>query len=202
MTHSNPLALLAAVGLETHQPFVIVDSEFTSWEGSMQRNWSGPNEHREVAQIAAIKLDPRQNMAETETFDVFVKPQINTQLSEYFMDLTQIRQADVDGGLLFAEAMQQFYDFCEQDKLQVWSYGREDIVFRENAALYNHAYPSTRDYHDFRDVLTAFGHDPSQYSSGTVFRAVGLEVDGHVHNPLHDCRSQAAYLRYFWQQGQ
>lgn len=38
----DPLALNA---------FVFYDTEYTSWEGAMQRNWSGPDEHRELVQL-------------------------------------------------------------------------------------------------------------------------------------------------------
>ena len=43
----DPLALNA---------FVFYDTEYTSWEGAMQRNWSGPNEHRELVQLSAIRV--------------------------------------------------------------------------------------------------------------------------------------------------
>ncbi len=31
-------------------------SRYTSWEGAMGRNWSGPNEHRELVQLSAIRV--------------------------------------------------------------------------------------------------------------------------------------------------
>jgi len=37
--------------------FVVFDTEFTAWKGSRERNWSGPNEHREIVQIAAQQVD-------------------------------------------------------------------------------------------------------------------------------------------------
>jgi hypothetical protein len=43
----DPLALNA---------FVFYDTEYTSWEGAMARNWSGPNEHRELVQLSAIRV--------------------------------------------------------------------------------------------------------------------------------------------------
>eukprot|EP00959_Pyramimonas_sp_CCMP1952_P460150 9479398-Pyramimonas_sp.AAC.2 len=36
--------------------FVLVDTEYTTWEGAHARHWSGPGEAREVVQIAAIKV--------------------------------------------------------------------------------------------------------------------------------------------------
>jgi hypothetical protein len=43
----DPLALNA---------FVFYDTEYTSWEGAMQRNWSGLDEHRELVQLSAIRV--------------------------------------------------------------------------------------------------------------------------------------------------
>ena len=34
---------------------VLLDTEYTTWEGAQDRNWSGLNEHREIVQIGAIK---------------------------------------------------------------------------------------------------------------------------------------------------
>ena len=41
--------------------FIIFDTEFTAWEGSMQRGWSGQNEHREIVQISAIRIKKKKN---------------------------------------------------------------------------------------------------------------------------------------------
>ena len=36
--------------------FIILDTEYTSWKGSQERNWSRKNEYKELVQIAAIKI--------------------------------------------------------------------------------------------------------------------------------------------------
>ena len=36
--------------------FVIMDLEWTSWEGAKKRQWSGPGEEMEIVQIGALKL--------------------------------------------------------------------------------------------------------------------------------------------------
>ena len=38
---------------------VVFDTEFTAWQGSMERGWSGPGEHKEIVQIGAVLLDAR-----------------------------------------------------------------------------------------------------------------------------------------------
>ena len=62
--------------------FVVFDTEFTAWEGSMQRQWSEPWEHREIIQIAAVKVQASStNVRITETFNELVLPVINPTLS-------------------------------------------------------------------------------------------------------------------------
>ena len=34
--------------------FIIFDTEFTAWEGSMERKWSGENEYKELIQISTL----------------------------------------------------------------------------------------------------------------------------------------------------
>ena len=41
---------------EEHPEIVVCDLEYTAWAGSLQRGWSDPGEHREIVQIAAIRL--------------------------------------------------------------------------------------------------------------------------------------------------
>ena len=70
--------------------FVAVDLKYTSWEGSLERGWSRPHEHREVVQIGAVRLDAGNGFAEVDALDVLVRPQRNPVLSEYFVALTGI----------------------------------------------------------------------------------------------------------------
>ena len=175
-------------------PFVIADTEFTSWEGAMARGWSGENEYKEIVQIAAIKVDPRQNFKEIEMFDVLVQPQINPELSDYFINLTHLTQEQVNQqGVLFSEALKKFQAFTK--KCPVWSYGQDDDVLRENCSLYG--LPMlTLQFSDVRDVVKEHGFNPSNYTSGTLHQAFDIKMTGHVHNALHDCRSIAAFLAY------
>jgi hypothetical protein len=46
-------------------------------------------------------------------------------------------------------------------------------------------------------LLPQWGIDSDAYSSGTLYRAAGLEMTGHVHDALHDVRSMAAATSYF-----
>ncbi len=49
----------------TDKCVVVYDLEYTAWEGSLERNWSGPNEDPEIVQIGAVKIRQYDNKWET-----------------------------------------------------------------------------------------------------------------------------------------
>jgi len=73
--------------------YIVFDTEFTSWEGSQENNWSKKGEHRELVQIGAYKI---HNGEIIETLNLFIKPRINPLLSKYFIDLTGITNKKIN----------------------------------------------------------------------------------------------------------
>lgn len=185
----------AALAPYFKSPFVVMDTEFTTWEGAYKRDWDGANEWREIVQIAAIKIDPAQNFKETATFDVLVKPVINPILSDFFQELTHISQQQVDAeGLPFAQALEKFAQFAQN--MPVWAYGGDDKVLLENCIIHNLHQSHIQPFFDIRMIVKMLGDKPHDYSSGTLHKAADIQMDGHVHNALHDCRSIVAYLKH------
>jgi inhibitor of KinA sporulation pathway (predicted exonuclease) len=91
---------------------VIFDLEFTSWPGSNERNWSLPEEDREVVQIGAVKIEISKGLREKDSFNILVRPLKNPVLSEYFVNLTGITQEQADNqGHPFPNALSRFMDF-------------------------------------------------------------------------------------------
>jgi inhibitor of KinA sporulation pathway (predicted exonuclease) len=109
---------------------VILDLEWTAWEGSLARGWSEPWEFREVIAIGAVR-------AEAERFDVrgelelFVRPVKNPVLSEYIVRLTGITDALLaDRGLSYADALGRFVGFAGDSA--ILANGGDGAVLREN----------------------------------------------------------------------
>lgn len=92
---------------------VIFDLEYTAWDGSLARGWSGENEDPEIIQIGAIKLCIRgRDLVPEQEFSVLVKPTIRPQLSDYIKELTGIDQENLNqNGITFSEALGNFFDF-------------------------------------------------------------------------------------------
>ena len=64
--------------MENYLNLLIIDAEWTSWEGSMERNWSLENEYREIVQISAIKIHNLETLHNTKFFSIYIKPKINS----------------------------------------------------------------------------------------------------------------------------
>ena len=182
---------------------ILFDFEYTAWEGSKARNWSEPWEHREIIQIAAIRVALDAEVAETACFDCLVKPKHNPLLSAYITTLTGIAQSQVDAcGVGFAKAFADFYAFCEQGRSPLFCYGDDPAVLAENYAIHAIApvaFPAG--IYDIRVIFERVGIDTRRYTSGTIHQAVGAEFHHSAHNALNDVRSLAASLRQLLRAG-
>ncbi|MEX0917660.1 MAG: 3'-5' exonuclease [Candidatus Paceibacterota bacterium] len=168
------------------QEFVIFDTEFTAWEGSQERNWSGENEYREVIQIGAVKI---RDLREVNSFLVYVKPERNPTLSEYIIELTGITQQDIETqGVPYPVAQSEFHAWC--GPLQIGSFGTDAEVLLRNAELTGIPFPFRNDaFFNIREVLEEHGVDTTGYMSSTIPRAFGIEPPPDGHNALNDARS-------------
>lgn len=184
---------------------VFYDTEFTTWEGALERRWSGPNEFREVVQIGAMRIDA-STLEPVASFDVLVKPVKNPVVSDYFTALTGITQAAInDNGLDFIDALAQFCDFISASPAA--AYGNDAGIIRENMGWHG---LSAREA-DF-DTLNigpwfmqhgaAYGVKPG-VNSGALARTVGAPITHVVaeHNALEDVRSILAAYKYLLGKG-
>lgn len=171
---------------------IILDTEFTAWEGSNARSWSGSGEYREIIQIGAIKVDTA-TLSETDSFMALVKPVKNPQLSDYIQNLTHITQAAVDEhGLAYADALETFQKWVGEFPL--YCFGRDGEIMAENAALLDIDFPFTPEqFTDVRPIFRAHGYAAVQ--SGRMLEEFGLPVLPGEHDAVNDVRSILAALR-------
>jgi inhibitor of KinA sporulation pathway (predicted exonuclease) len=179
---------------------VIYDTEFTTWPGALQRGWSGENEHRELVQIAAQRIDLIDQTV-LETYTKLIRPKINPQLSDFFCELTGVTQQQVDEfGVDFVDFYEEFIGWLGADVAYSYSKSIDDYtdadVLQENIDLY--ALDIVMPKQQFA-LLTPFflaaGVDLHDYNSGKLYQAFGLELDNHhEHDALDDVRSLVASL--------
>ena len=178
------------------EKIVIFDTEFTTWEGAMERGWSGPNEHREIVQIGAL-LAETENFTELDSFNVFVKPKINPKLSEFFIELTGIAQEMVDDkGIDFKDALEKFHRFARDYPLYSWGGTGDPAVIRENCEMNSIAFPfEEARFFSSSAVFETRGVSTEGYTSGTIVKALGKEVHQRGHNALNDVRTTLEGLK-------
>lgn len=180
--------------------FVVLDTEFTAWQGSMARQWSEPWEHREVIQIAAVRVQALgSDISIKETFNELVQPSINKQLSDYVIALTGIEQHMLEEFAVdFPSSLQQFWQFCRNGTVPVISWGNDGDVLQENCQLQSLPMPTfTAGFHDLKTLLTNQNIPFDVVNSGKLASHLGIDLPGKEHNALHDVRSIVSAMQYW-----
>lgn len=178
---------------------VIFDTEYTTWEGAFERNWSGVGEYREIVQIGAIKINTK-TLNELDAITIYVKPVKNPELSSYFTSLTGITQKTADSrGLSYRDALKEFANWS--DELPLYSWGADREVMQENAKLLEIPFPigDTR-FKDVREIFQKYGIPTDNYMSSTIPTAFGKKPLGYGHDALNDARSIIQGLRLLAEQ--
>lgn len=159
----------------------------------MERAWKGPGEHREIIHIGAVEISA--SLTETAALDLLVRPRINPVLSDYITALTGITNAQMaERGIDYAEALPKFLNFVAGRPFVC--FGRDDIVLRENLALYG--LENTIQVPNAVNIapwLRANGIDTKGLHACDTARAAGVEHTTGDHNALEDSRSVAKAIR-------
>lgn len=176
--------------------YVCVDLEATCWE------IKGPIS--EVIEIGAVAVtDESKDFPVITTYQSFVKPIINPELSAFCTKLTGITQADVENMQPFKPAWAAFLNWlklkvtptpAEKTVMVSWGdYDRKQLV-RECKANGTHfpftAHMNLKDLvrRTYYPTITDF-HQPS------VAAKLGVSYDGPAHRALTDAKVVAKLLR-------
>ena len=68
------------------EEIIILDLEYTAWQGSFERGYNLPNEHREIVQIAALKIET-ENLSEIDILSIIVKPRSSKEIAEKAIEI-------------------------------------------------------------------------------------------------------------------
>lgn len=172
--------------------FVVYDLEYTSWEGSMARRWSGQGEHREIVQIGAVRLDAQ--FRELASMEVLVLPLRNPILSDYFIGLTGITQERLQAeGVRPLDALRLLLDFAAPN-LSLVSNGCDGAIVAENYQLLDHPDPFVGRMIDAHPQLLAASGRTGLFSCELPEAFDLPPPDGAAHTALADARCVAAAL--------
>ena len=175
----------------------VFDLEYTTWEGTNARRWSGQGEYFEVVQIGAIILELEPNLTEVAAFEVLTRPEFNPVLSEYFTELTGITNADLDtGAVSFGAGFDQFVQFCAGTNRVVCN-GWDYRALHDNCTWRGVDWPF--DAGSFGNLRPLFekrvGTASNAAWSSNMPESLGLPAPGGAHTGLGDVRAIAIALR-------
>lgn len=190
-------------GLPAHGHIVVFDLEYTAWEGSLARNWSGPGEYREVVQIGAVKLAVEDDLREIACFDVLTLPRFNPMLSDYFTALTGITNDMLSaGGRPFAECFAEFAGFVG-DAGSVYCNGNDFLGLNQNTGWNGLTWPFRPGlFCNLRGAFAeALGVTRIDAVSSRLPGYLGLVMEGEAHTGLGDARAIASAIRELRRRG-
>lgn len=176
------------------EKIVVYDTEYTTWEGAADRDWSGPGEYREIVEIGAVIVETAE-FRELASKTIYIRPVKNPMLSQYFIDLTGVTQKKVDTeGTTLLEAYKEFGEWAKDLSMYCW--GTDEAVMKENAALIGvpFAFDSNR-FKNIRAVFEGEGVSTQEYKSSTIPDAFGVSTGFRAHDALNDARSIVVGLR-------
>ena len=179
---------------------VFFDTEFTSWEGSLERQWSESWESREAVQIGAVAIVAEsEQWQEVESFGCLVKPLRNPELSDYFTKLTGISQQAVDeDGLDLPDALDGFQKFAERHGGRCLSWGNDVEILEESCELQSLEWDRRGlTFENVRPLAARLGTSINGLQSGMLLDHFGLSTVGHQgHDAICDARSIGRSLEH------
>ncbi|HAD85770.1 MAG TPA: hypothetical protein DCG48_00260 [Rhodospirillaceae bacterium] len=177
-------------------PLIVMDLEWTAWEGARQRMWSGPGEEMEIVQIGAVKLADTADLEELGAFEILVRPRINSTLDGYFTRLTGITQDRLDReGIDLKDALADFVNFVGPSDTFL-GFGDELSHFIHNCQLYGLSYPLAQHRcTDVRNLIMDLLGVTEVPNSSDLPELMAFTPPGEMHQGLADSRCVAEALR-------
>lgn len=168
---------------------IYVDTEYM-YEGMFhEKRMPRNSDKKQIIQVAAVLFDHSKGM-EMKSLDILVKPIFHDKLPNFFVELTGINEDMIrNQAVSFPKALKQFVKFCEN--YSIWTFNNDYNVFLQNLKFHSIEDPFKYPFTKVKPLLKNFGIDPNKYSSGTLYKAVGLNLEGRVHYALHDVRSMS-----------
>jgi len=172
--------------------FILFDIEATCWDGFHS------NDIQEIIELAAIRVDRFGNRQ--DSFESFVRPELNPQLSFYCRNLTLITQEDVDRAPDFEDVYFDFEEWSDPDPDTYFvAWGRFDYeimddqcarVLDENSLIQN--------YVDFRAQYTTMKNIYPRTGLVKALSYEGMEYEGQPHRAMPDTHNMTRlFERYF-----
>ena len=171
--------------------FVVVDLEATCYNSEVGRPAWFDNE---IIEIGAVKLDSNGN--ELGRFGKFAKPLEFPILSDFCIELTTIKQSDVDNADDLKDVLVDFFDWCDDATLISWgNYDKNQFnkdLKRNGMSEFVNEHHSLKHLHGIWNKLRRGGIGVSG-----ALKMEGLTFDGTPHRGICDAINIAKIFRKY-----
>ena len=174
--------------------YVVFDLEWNApiSRGKIYRN-DAVDLYGEIIQIGAVKLNDELDVI--DTFSTMVKPQYYTKMNKEISELTSITDADLEKGISFKEAAENFLSWCGEDAALL-SWGDSDLQqLEDNSLLHGMSLDWIPEWFDaqlmFDDQITMEGRSFSLDYACYTFGITGSAA----HDALHDAIATAEVMK-------
>ncbi|MCB0664939.1 MAG: exonuclease domain-containing protein [Saprospiraceae bacterium] len=172
--------------------FIIYDLEATCWRGAP------PNNVQEVIEIGAIKINGYGE--EIGSFNRFVRPYVNTQLSAFCTELTGIEQSNVESAELFPQVIDLFWEWLDLDNgnYTLVSWGSEDqALLRNDCQLHQLEHDWLAPHLNLKNAYRSIKRLNRPTGLLRTLEREGLEFDGRHHRAIDDAiNTSKIFIKY------
>jgi inhibitor of KinA sporulation pathway (predicted exonuclease) len=172
--------------------YIIFDLEATCWGG-----WDKSD--NETIEIGAILID--ENKQIISEFVQFIKSLKYPKLSDFCIQLTSIKQADVDEAPYFNEAAADFRDWFhfENEDYRLCSWGFYDKKqLDSDCAIHGLDHTWTNKHISLKHQYAKFKNLKRAIGMKNALKMEGLSMEGTHHRGIDDARNIAKiFIKYF-----
>lgn len=161
--------------------FIIYDLEATCWRGAP------PNNVQEIIEIGAVKINGYGE--EIGSFNRFVRPYVNTQLSAFCTELTGIEQHQVSAAELFPQVIDLFWEWLDLDNgnYTLVSWGSEDQhLLRNDCRLHKLDHEWLYPHLNLKNAYRTIKRLNRQPGLLKTLEREGLDFEGRHHRAIDD----------------
>lgn len=170
--------------------YIVYDTEFSQPQPNLynpnSRFKPNPISPFEIIEVGAVKVSG--DLQITGTFTRLIKPVIYYRLSPIVMRKTGIRPHELQQGISFKQAMEEFLAFCGENFI-LCSWSSNDVKILQKNCLY-HKFAGTwlEPYYDIQKHVTAvLGYNKNQtVGLKNALSALNIDVESKLHRALED----------------
>jgi len=168
--------------------YIIFDLEATCWPNSKI-------EEMEIIELGALKIDSNDFSLISE-FQSFVLPIVNPKLSDFCIELTKIRQQDIDRAKMFPNVLENFISWIGMSSFKLCSWGDYDLrQLRVDCRRHSLIFPKR--FRKHVNLKQAFSNNKKCRPCGmeAALKISGLPLVGTHHRAIDDARNIASLAR-------